>query len=152
MLYVWLTSFVSEFMYLSRIDVPVDAVDEIQKDEFARTYPLLDDVAVHAQWKNGPWHITRIGDIWKRTGKILSVPYEGAEAYPSFQFAKDGTPLPLMEKVLQALPSDMTAWQRAFWMTSAKKELGGEFPANCIRAGDDRVVDVADMAGAALRV
>lgn len=133
-------------MYLSKVDGRSDAVRNTQKDDFARDYPLLDDGAVHAQWQGGAWHLTRIGDIWKRTGKILSLPYQGTDAYPSFQFAEDGTPLPLMEKVLQALPRGMTPWQRAFWMTSPKKELGGAAPAQCIKAGDDRVIKIAGQA------
>lgn len=134
-------------MYLSKIDERNDAISEDRKIEFARKYPLLDDASVHAQWNKGCWQITRIGDIWKRTGKILSVRFEGTDAYPSFQFSEDGTPLPLMEKVLKALPCEMTPWQCAFWMTSPKKELGGEHPANCIQTGDDRVIDVADRVG-----
>ncbi|KIC46415.1 hypothetical protein RA28_01020 [Ruegeria sp. ANG-S4] len=130
-------------MYLAKFEKQFCAVNDILKDEFAQKFPLLDTSAVHAQWKKGSWQITRIGDIWKRTGKIFSVPYEGAEAYPSFQFDQDGTPFPLMEDVLFALPKDMTPWQRALWMTSPNAGLGGENPASCIQAGDDRVVEVA---------
>lgn len=133
-------------MYLARFDEQNCAINDIRKDKFAREFPLLDNGAVHAQWKKGSWQITRIGDIWKRTGKIFSVPHEGTDAFPSFQFAEDGTPLPLMEKVLKALPAEMTPWQRAFWMASPKKELGGGSPADCIQSGDDRVVDVAGKA------
>ncbi len=134
-------------MYASNIGAHCSAANYIKRNEFARKYPLLDDASVHAQWKKGSWQITRIGDIWKRTGKVLSVPHEGANAFPSFQFAEDGTPLPLMEKVLKALPCEMTPWQRAFWITTPRKELGGEFPVDCIQAGDERVVDAAGRAG-----
>ncbi|WP_171126140.1 MULTISPECIES: hypothetical protein [unclassified Ruegeria] len=133
-------------MYPSHIGAHCSATTDLQRNEFAQKYPLLDDASVHAQWKNGSWQITRIGDIWKRTGKIMSVPHDGTDAFPSFQFAEDGTPLPLMEKVLKALPCEMTPWQRAYWMTSPRKELGGQFPAQCIRAGDERVVDAAGRA------
>lgn len=135
-------------MYLAKLKEPYCSVDDIQKDEFARKFPLLDNAAVHAQWEKGSWHITRIGDIWKRTGKVFAVPYEHGDAYPSFQFSEDGTPLPLMERVLKALPSEMTPWQRAFWLTSPKKELGGENPASCIQSGDDRVINLASNIGA----
>ncbi|WP_170418151.1 hypothetical protein [Ruegeria atlantica] len=130
-------------MYLARIDTNNCAVNDLRKDEFARNYTLLDDSAVYARWKKGSWQITRIGDIWKRSGKVFSVPYEGTDSYPSFQFAEDGTPHPLMEKVLKALPDDMTPWQRALWMATPKAELAGRSPANCIQTGDDRVVDIA---------
>ncbi|WP_109311226.1 hypothetical protein [Ruegeria sp. AU67] len=134
-------------MYFTKFEEPFCAVYDIRKDEFARKYPLLDNRSVYAQWKKGSWQITRIGEIWKRTGKVFSVPYEGIDAYPSFQFAEDGTPLPLMQTVLKALPADMTPWQRAFWMTSAKAELEGGNPANSIQTDDNRVVDVASKFG-----
>ncbi|SLN75676.1 hypothetical protein [Ruegeria meonggei] len=135
-------------MYMSKFDDRNDVASDSRKTEFARKYPLLDDASVHAQWKNGSWQITRIGDIWSRTGKVLSVRFEGADAYPSFQFSEDGTPLPLMEKVLSALPCEMSPWQCAFWVTSPKKELDGESPVSCIQTGDARVIDLAGRAGA----
>ncbi|WP_170464449.1 hypothetical protein [Ruegeria arenilitoris] len=134
-------------MYVTKFEKQFCAVKDIRKDEFARKFPLLDDRSVHAQWKKGSWQITRIGEIWKRTGKVFSVPYEGIDAYPSFQFAEDGTPLPLMETVLKALPADMTPWQLAYWMTSPKAELGGDTPAKSIQTGDNRVVDAAGKLG-----
>ena len=134
-------------MYLHNFEGHCCAVNDIRMDDFAREYPLLDDVGVHAQWQKGSWQITRIADIWTRTGKVLSLPYKGANAYPSFQFAQDGTPLPLMEKVLKALPREMTPWQCAFWLTSPKLEIGGESPANRIQIGDDCIVGIASDAG-----
>ncbi|MCA0928480.1 hypothetical protein [Ruegeria profundi] len=134
-------------MYLAKFNDQFCAVADIQKTEFAEKFPLLDRGEVHARWKKGSWQITRIGDIWKRTGKIFSVHYDGADAYPSFQFDVDGTPLPLMEEVLKALPPEMTQWQRAFWMTSPVPELDGGLPIHCIRSGDRRVIEVAAKAG-----
>ncbi|MDX1742582.1 MAG: hypothetical protein R3186_03160 [Ruegeria sp.] len=137
-------------MYLAKFDEQFCAVTDIRQTEFAQKFPLLDRGAVHARWKKGSWQITRIGDIWKRTGKIFSVPYDGTDAYPSFQFNEDGTPLPLMEEVLKALPVEMTQWQRAFWMTSPAPELDGRLPVQCIRSGDRRVIEVAGRAGTSL--
>ncbi|WP_170337369.1 hypothetical protein [Ruegeria arenilitoris] len=134
-------------MYFSKFEEQFCAVNDTRKDEFAQNFPLLDNKSVHARWKKGSWQITRIGEIWRRSGKVFSVPYEGIDAYPSFQFAEDGTPLPLMETVLKALPADMSPWQRAFWMISPKAELGGENPASSIQTGDNRVVDVASKFG-----
>ena len=134
-------------MHLAKLNKTSCVANDICKDEFAQNHTLLDDGAVHARWKNGSWQITRIGEIWKRTGKVLSVRFNGTDAYPSFQFAEDGTPLPLMEKVLKALPATMSPWQRAYWMALPNAKLEGKRPAKSIKAGDDRVVDVASQAG-----
>ncbi len=138
-------------MYLARFEADSRAVEDIRVDKYAQTHPLLSGTAVHAQWKAGSWQVTRIGDIWRRTGKIFSVSYEGAQSYPAFQFDTDGTPLPLVREVLQALPKALSPWQKAFWMTRSNDCLGGDTPADCIRAGDKRVVDAARKAGVALQ-
>ncbi|WP_170607531.1 hypothetical protein [Ruegeria arenilitoris] len=130
-------------MYFSTFDGHRSSVNDIQKDEFARKFPLLEDADVYARWKASSWQITRIGDIWKRSGRIFSLNYAGSNVYPSFQFAEDGTPLPLMKKILDALPQDMTPWERAFWMASPKNELEGECPVKCVRRNDDRVIQAA---------
>lgn len=134
-------------MHLARFEGQSRSIEDVLRDEFARNHPLLDDGAVHARWTKRSWQVTRIGEIWKRTGKIFAVPYDGTNAYPSFQFDRDGTPIPLMSKVLEMLPADMTPWQCAFWMTSPKADLGGDTPADCVQKDDDRVLSVAAKEG-----
>ncbi len=90
--------------------------------------------------------MSRIGEIWKRTGKIFSVPYEGADTYPAFQFGADGTPLPMVAQVLQLLPASQSPWQHAFWMASPNSYLDGNSPADWIQAGDARVLEAANQA------
>lgn len=49
----------------------------------------------------------------------FSVPYEGQERHPAFQFAEDGKPLPIIRALLAILPPTMTPWQIAFWFVSS---------------------------------
>ena len=68
---------------------------------------------------------------WKAQGRIFSVPFQGAELYPAFQFA-DGEPKIALARALKALPGTMTAWQRAFWFTTPNGWLGGTAPADVL--------------------
>lgn len=58
---------------------------------------------------------------------MFSVPYEGQERYPAFQFS-DGKPLPVIRDVLAILPHTMTPWEIAFWFVSSNSWLGGPAP------------------------
>jgi hypothetical protein len=64
---------------------------------------------------------------WKKEGKIFSIPWQGYERYPAFQF-KDGRPLPAIASVLANLPRRMSPWETAFWFVSTNGWLGGKAP------------------------
>ncbi len=73
-----------------------------------------------------PGHAPENGRRPQRT--MISVPYDGQERYPSFQFGADGEPLPVIRDVLAILPDTMTPWQIAFWFVSSNSWLGGPAP------------------------
>ena len=85
---------------------------------------------------------------WKAQGKIFSVPFQRAELYPAFQFA-DGEPRPAMARVMAALPTTMSNWQRAFWFTSPNGWLGGDQPSARL-ADTEAVVEAAAREGQAI--
>ena len=68
---------------------------------------------------------------WKREKRIFAVRHGGSDLYPVFQFA-DGEPLPIIKKILKALPAHMTPWQIAFWFASGNGWLDGKAPEKCL--------------------
>lgn len=51
---------------------------------------------------------------------------------------------PGLQPVLDALSSDYSLWQRAFWLVAPCEDLDDEIPLQAVQAGDvDRVVDAA---------
>ncbi|HEY1856605.1 hypothetical protein [Acidocella sp.] len=76
---------------------------------------------------------------WKSANRVFSVSHRGQEYYPSFQF-KDGSPHPMIKKVLAALPASMSPWQKAFWFVSTNGWLGDRAPADML---DDAAAVVA---------
>jgi hypothetical protein len=82
---------------------------------------------------------------WKKTGDIFSVQHRGKEYFPAFQF-REGRPHPTLKKVLAALPSRLSPWQRAFWFLSTNGWLSDKAPAEVL---DDphAVVAAAEQEG-----
>lgn len=55
---------------------------------------------------------------WEAARDVFSVSHHGKVYYPAFQF-RDGLPNPIVKQVSEALPHDLSDWQRAFWFVSA---------------------------------
>ncbi|MEO6944775.1 MAG: hypothetical protein ABI053_08695 [Lacisediminihabitans sp.] len=72
--------------------------------------------------------------------------------YPAWQFNTQGTALPLMKDVLDALdPEGRDPWGDALWLRTPSKRWGGRSPAELLRAGKaDQVLEVAQGIGRAL--
>ena len=80
---------------------------------------------------------------WKREGRIFAIQDDGKDLFPAFQFA-DGQPLPIIKKILEALPEDMSPWQTAFWFESGNGWLDGEVPQECLKNESD-LIDAAEQ-------
>jgi hypothetical protein len=69
---------------------------------------------------------------WKGEGKIFSVPWQGLERFPAFQF-DHGRPIPAVASALAALPDRMSRWEVAFWFVSTNGWLAGKSPQDALR-------------------
>ena len=65
------------------------------------------------------------------------------DLFPAFQFA-DGQPLPVIKKILEALPDYLSPWQTAFWFESGNGWLDGEVPQECLK-NESEVIDAAEQ-------
>jgi hypothetical protein len=68
---------------------------------------------------------------WKKAGDIFSVQHRGKEFFPAFQF-REGRPHPAVKRILAALLSRLSPWQRAFWFVSTNGWLGDKAPADVL--------------------
>ena len=80
---------------------------------------------------------------WKREGRVFAVQDGEKDLLPAFQFA-DGQPLPIIKKILKALPEDMSPWETAFWFKSSNGWLGGKTPQECLK-NESKVIDAAEQ-------
>ena len=80
---------------------------------------------------------------WKREGRVFAIQHNDEDLFPAFQFA-DGKPLPIIKKILKALPEDMSPWQTAFWFKSSNGWLGGKTPQECLK-NESKVIDAAEQ-------
>lgn len=108
-------------------------------DEFA----VLDSTRVHEISGNTGSNPSQTAAVWRKANRILGLPVGQRTVYPAFQFDEGGRPYPLMKRVLEALPDDMTPWQTAFWLVSPSSALDGRLPLDVIRRGDEGVVEAA---------
>src|SRR4051812_42468813 len=63
----------------------------------------------------------RVLDTWRAARKVLSIMRDGVEVFPSFQFRRDGLPLPIVGQVLELfskVPSRVD-WDNAIWFVAA---------------------------------
>lgn len=79
---------------------------------------------------------------WRREKRVFAVRGGRAQLFPRFQFA-EGSPLPVIKKVLKCLPDDMTPWQIAFWFRSGNGWLDGKSPEEAL-GDEDGVLNAAD--------
>ncbi len=80
---------------------------------------------------------------WKREGRVFAIQDGEKDLFPAFQFV-DGQPLPIIRKILEALPDYLSPWQTAFWFESGNGWLGGKTPQECLK-NESKVIDAAEQ-------
>ncbi|MGD9656151.1 MAG: hypothetical protein AB7U61_00690 [Methylocystis sp.] len=119
----------------------IDAENAAARIRFMENVPCLTSAQLAEQLGHGAKNKSQTASRWKAEQRAFSVPWRGREAYPAFQF-RDGRPLPVVAKVLGALPEGMTPWQIAFWFVSSNPWLDGKAPYTML-ADTDAVVKAA---------
>lgn len=84
-------------------------------------------------------------------GKLFWVPWAGRQVYPAFQLDHDGQVRPLIARVLQALPSERSAWFTALWFCAVSPSLDAR-PVDLLDDVEqqERIVEAAREVGAPL--
>lgn len=126
----------------------IDVANARARVRFMTDIPTLSSEEVSASAGHVARNRSQTASRWKAEGRIFSVRWEGKERYPAFQF-KDGTPLPVVKRILAALPSDFSPWETAFWCVSSNPWLDGKAPLTLLADGD-RVVEAARLQAAAV--
>ena len=133
---------------LAQVNGRIDAMNAAARHRFINdflTYTAA-DVAREAGSTARNRHQT--ASRWKAERAIFSVPFQGLDRFPAFQFSH-GQPLPVIADILRHLPDAMSPWEIAFWFVSTNGWLGGEAPVTCL--GDsDRVIEAARLEGEAI--
>jgi len=85
-----------------------------------------------------------IASRWKSEKRIFSVGVQKTEHYPAFQFDRDGEPLPLIRRVLEAA-GDRDGWEIALWFTAINGWLDGKRPVDILDKADreDEITEAA---------
>lgn len=121
----------------------IDLRNAEKRKAFLDEFAVVDSAGVHEISGNTGSNPSQTAAVWRKANRILGLPVGQRTVYPSFQFDEGGRPYPLMKRVLDALPDDMTPWQTAFWLVSPSSALDGGLPLDAIRRGEERAVEAA---------
>jgi DNA-binding HxlR family transcriptional regulator len=81
---------------------------------------------------------------WSSALRIFGVSIGDEILYPRFQFAEDGEPKLVVERVLTTLPIDqMSPWELALWWAAGNGWLDGQRPVDLMDTDPDAVVSAA---------
>lgn len=125
------------------IEARIDLRNAEKRKEFLDEFAVIDSAGVHEISGNTGSNPSQTAAVWRKANRILGLLVGQRTVYPAFQFDEGGRPYPLMKRVLDALPDDMTPWQTAFWLVSPSSVLDGGLPLDAIRRGDEKGVDAA---------
>ena len=110
------------------------------------------DVALTDESLSGSWLSTRLGigtqrlDAMRRAGELLGVRRPGGHdyLYPAWQFAPDGTPLPLIPRLVTTARGAGMSDERLYEILAGRTGIsGGDRLADAVRDGrDDYVLSV----------
>ena len=130
---------------LSRVAKEVDAANAEARVRFMEKIATLNSENIADGAGHKAANRSQTASRWKAERRIFSVLWQGQDRYPSFQF-EDGRPRPVIAKVLQALPSNLTSWQIAFWFVSANGYLAQAAPFQKLK-DEQALVFAAQMLG-----
>ena len=106
--------------------------------EYLSEVPVMTAAKVREKSGLNPRNKSEPASRWKREGKLFAVRKGGIDLYPAFQF-RDGAPNPVIKRVLDALPADMSPWQIALWFASGNGWLDGREPQACLARPEDLI-------------
>ena len=127
---------ISEHLLKDKEWAEIDLEIEQENEEMRATYLQTTELYT-AKDIQGP------STKWKREGRVFAVHDGEKDLFPAFQFA-DGKPLPVIKKILEALPDYLSPWQTAFWFESGNGWLGGKTPRECLK-NESKVIDAAEQ-------
>ncbi|MCY4259195.1 MAG: hypothetical protein OXC91_02875 [Rhodobacteraceae bacterium] len=127
------------------VDIELEIENAGMRAEYLAENNLLTAQEVRDRSGLKPRNRSEPASRWKREGKIFAVRKGAIDLYPAFQFV-DGSPRPVIKKILAELGDEFTAWQVAFWFQSGNGWLDGEEPRDCLDQVDDVVMAARRLA------
>jgi len=137
-------------MYIDR-EAIAGISDELELDNaelranYLKTVVTYDSAQVHKLSGLKSTNVSATASRWKNEQRIFAIRYKGTDRFPAFQF-EDGKPKKLIKAILKKLPSDLSAWQTAFWFESVNGWLDGKTPAQSL-VNSGAVLQAAEQAG-----
>jgi hypothetical protein len=112
------------------------------RDHFMDEYASLTSSEVAEEAGSVAKYAPSLASRWATEGKIFRVQYKRKAVYPKFQFL-DGSPSPVIGKVIGEFPKHATGWDYAYFFTTPNTYIGGRKPVGLIKSDPDQLVSLA---------
>ncbi|WP_353414184.1 hypothetical protein [Arenicella sp. 4NH20-0111] len=129
----------------AEVDIQIERDNAVMRADYLRRTPVLSAAELCGQFVAEFQYDTALVSSWKKEGKIFAIKVNGVEKFPIFQFS-EGSPKPVIEKILKILPNEMSAWQIALWFDSPNSWLDEMSPIESLN-DHDGVLDAARQEG-----
>ena len=117
------------------------------RSKFLQSEPCYVSADLHRLSGSTGRNLSQVAARMKAKGQVFAVRQGEKDLFPAFQFNAQGKPLPIVAKILEALPDRMTPWDIAGWFVRRNMDLGGVAPRELLADEDPRLVDAAAQAG-----
>ena len=127
---------------LAEVDEYLEQDNAELRAQYLQEVPCFSATEIRAMLPNPPKNTSEPTSRWKCDSKVFAVPRGNSDLFPAFQF-DHGQPLPVIRKILSALPKDMTPWQIALWFASGNGWLDDACPQDTL-SDAGAVIDAAN--------
>ena len=129
---------------VDRAEVPQVLRNARRRAELLREFDPLTSAEVAELRGSTASNRAAIASRWKSEKRIFSVGYQKTECFPAFQFDRDGEPLPVIRRVLEAA-GHRDGWEIALWFTAINGWLDEKRPVDILDKADhaDEIVEAA---------
>ena len=139
---------IEAMMPLTPVPLPVEVLQARRnaeaREKMFREFGALTSAQVGERAGSKSPNRAALAHKWKSDGRIFSVPHQGANYFPGYQFDGEGQPLPVIAEVIRILHA-LSPWQLALWFTSHTGLVGDRRPVDLLTTEPARVVRAAEM-------
>ena len=138
---------VEAMMPLTPVPLPVE-VQQARRNAEMRV-KILHEFGALTSAQVGEWAGSKspnraaLAHKWKSERRIFSVPHQGTNYFPGFQFDAEGQPIPVIADVIRIL-RELSPWELVGWFTRNDGYLGGRRAVELLKSDPERVIFAAE--------
>lgn len=138
---------IEAMMPLTPVPLPVEVLQARRnaemREKMLREFGALTSAQVGERAGSKSPNRAALAHKWKSDGRIFSVPHQGTNYFPGFQFDAEGQPIPVIAEVIRIL-HELSPWQLALWFIGRTGWVGDRRPVDLLLSEPERVIRAAE--------